>query len=123
MSLLSMIESNPLTAYPVLIFLVLILLYLARKQMHNMINSSTRIVSHALRLASKSFLLAEAKLKQRNREVLLATGAVEIEKDLDPSINLRRRKLVPVAFFPMANGTGVPVIFETPCSEDSFQLR
>ncbi len=83
MSLLAMIESNPLTAYPILIFSLLILLYLARQQMHRMILSFTRVVSQALRLASKSFLLAEAKLKQRNREVLLAAGAIEIEKGLE----------------------------------------
>ncbi|MBE0502080.1 MAG: hypothetical protein IBX47_11650 [Desulfuromonadales bacterium] len=83
MSLMTLIESNPFTTYPILLFLLLILLYLARHQAHRMIRSFTRITSQALRLMSKSLLLAEKKLKQRNREVLLAAGAVDIEKGLE----------------------------------------
>ncbi len=83
MSLLSLIEGNPLTAYPTLIFILLILFYLARHQSHRMIRSFTRITTQALRLMSRSLLLAEKKLKQRNREVLLAAGAIEIEKGLE----------------------------------------
>jgi hypothetical protein len=41
MSPLSMIEGNPLTAYPTLIFILLILFYLARHQAHRMIRSFT----------------------------------------------------------------------------------
>ncbi len=83
MSLLSMIESNPLTSYPVLLFLLLVLLYLARHQAHHMVRSFSRIASQALRLAARSLLLAESKLQRRNREVLLAAGAGEIEKELE----------------------------------------
>ncbi len=83
MSLLSMFESNPLTAYPVLLILLVVLLYLARHQMHRMIHSFTLIAAQSLRLASKSLMMAESKLRRRNREVLLADGAVDIEKDLE----------------------------------------
>ena len=83
MSLYSMLESNPLTTYPVMIILVLVLLYLARHQAHRMIRSFTLIGAQALRLAARSMLLAENKLRQRNREVLLAAGAGEIEKELE----------------------------------------
>ena len=83
MSLFSMLDSNPLTAYPVLIVLLLVLLYLARHQAHRMIRSFTRVTAQALRLASRSLMLAEKKLRQRNREVLLAEGAADVEKDLE----------------------------------------
>lgn len=83
MSLLSMFESNPLTAYPVLLILLVVLLYLARHQMHRMIHSFTLIAAQSLRLASRSLMMAESKLRRRNREVLLADGAVDIEKDLE----------------------------------------
>ncbi|MGE4580478.1 MAG: hypothetical protein AB7F21_13190 [Desulfuromonadales bacterium] len=83
MSLLSLFEKNPLSMYPILILLLLALLYLARHQAHRMVRSFTRIASQALRLAARSLLLTESKLRQRNREVLLAAGAGEIEKELE----------------------------------------
>ncbi len=83
MSPLSIFETHPMITWPVLIFLLLVLLYLARHQMHRLIKSFTRITSQALRLASKSLMIAERRLKQRNREVLLASGAMEVEKEIE----------------------------------------
>jgi hypothetical protein len=83
MSLFSLLDSNPLAAYPTLILLLLILFYLARHQAHRMIRSFTRVTAHALKLTSKSLLLADNKLRQRNREVLLAAGEIEVEKGLE----------------------------------------
>jgi len=83
MSLSSLFESNPLVSWPIFIILLLALLYLARSQMHRMIKSFTRVASQALRMASRSLMIAELRLKQRNREVLLASGALEVEKELE----------------------------------------
>jgi hypothetical protein len=83
MSQLSMIESLPMSTYPVILILALVLLYLARHQMHRLVKSFTRVMSQALRLTSKSLILAEQRLKQRNREVLLASGALAVEKELE----------------------------------------
>ncbi len=83
MSLPAIIENNPMVAWPVILVTLLVLLYLARQQMHRMIKAFTRVTSQALRLASRSLLLAERQLKQRNREVLLASGAMDVEKELE----------------------------------------
>ena len=83
MSLNALLETNPLVTWPTFIILLLVLLYLARTQMHRLIKSFTRVASQALRMASKSLIMAEQRLKQRNREVLLASGALAVEKELE----------------------------------------
>ncbi len=83
MSSLPVFASHPMIAWPVFILVLIVLLYLARSQMHRLIKSFSRVTSQALRLASKSLILAERRLKQRNREVLLASGALEVEKELE----------------------------------------
>ena len=80
---LPLFASHPTIAWPVFVLVLIILLYLARHQMHRLIKSFSRVTSQALRLASKSLILAERRLKLRNREVLLASGAVEVEKELE----------------------------------------
>jgi len=83
MSLLDILDKHPLVSWPVIIILLLVLLYLARNQMHRLVKSFSRVVSQALRMTSKSLLLAEKRLKQRNREVLLASGALDVEKEIE----------------------------------------
>lgn len=83
MSQLSMLDSLPLATYPVIVILALVMLYLARHQMHKLVKSFTRVMSQSLRMSSKSLLLAEQRLKQRNREVLLASGAMAVEKEIE----------------------------------------
>jgi hypothetical protein len=65
----------------ILLWLVVItvLLYMARRPAHEAILSVSKILFHAFRLLSSSILLAEKKLKQRNREVLLASGKIASE--------------------------------------------
>lgn len=67
----------------VLILVVVVLLYLARKQAHQVIKSGSRVMSNAFRMAARSVLLAESKLRQRNKEVLLAEGLLEVERELE----------------------------------------
>ncbi|PLX98291.1 MAG: hypothetical protein C0623_13285 [Desulfuromonas sp.] len=83
MSSLPFFSNYPMIAWPVFVVVLVILLYLARNQTHKMIKSFTRVASQALRMASKSLIMAEQKLKQRNREVLLASGALAVEKELE----------------------------------------
>ena len=68
-------------SFSILIWLIIVILtlYMARKPAHKSILSGTNIIFHALRLISSSILLAEKKLKERNKEVLLASGRVASE--------------------------------------------
>lgn len=65
----------------ILLWLVVItvLLYMARRPAHEAILSVSKILFHAFRLLSSSILLAEKRLKERNREVLLASGKIASE--------------------------------------------
>jgi len=65
------------------IIISVILLYMARKPAHEVLLSSSKILFHALRLLSSSILLAEKKLKERNKEVLLASGKEATERIID----------------------------------------
>jgi hypothetical protein len=57
-----------------------ILLYLARGPAHKAIYSLTYVLYSGLRLMARSVLLAEKRLVQRNKEVLLAAGADAVER-------------------------------------------
>lgn len=59
--------------------IAVIILYMARKPAHKSILSATNIIFQALRFMSSSIFLAEKKLKERNKEVLLASGRVASE--------------------------------------------
>jgi hypothetical protein len=83
MSEISMFQDYPVLATVSLILLGVILLYMARQQAHRGIGGVCRVAANALRLAARSVMLAEAKLRQRNREVLLAAGMQEVEKELE----------------------------------------
>jgi len=61
----------------------IILLYMARKPAHEAILSVSKIIFHAFRLFSSSILMAEKKLKERNKEVLLASGRAASERILE----------------------------------------
>ncbi len=73
---------------PVLSALVLgaaaiVLLYLARTYAHQAIRAMSRVIENAMRLASRSLLLAEEKVRRRNRDVLLAYGADAVERQTE----------------------------------------
>jgi len=65
------------------VIILIVLLYIARKPAHEAIISVSKILFQAFRLISSSILLAEAKLKERNKEVLLAAGKVETERIIE----------------------------------------
>ncbi len=59
------------------------LLYVARKQAHQAIRGLSRVLSNAMRMAARSLRVAEQKVRQRNKEVLLAAGMEEVEKEVE----------------------------------------
>lgn len=67
----------------VLVFLALVIaLYMGRSSAHGLIETLFRSLSSGLRLSAKSLSLAEKKLKARNREVLMALGKEQAEREL-----------------------------------------
>lgn len=65
-------------------FVVLIVvLYLARTGAHGVLKSFFGLLSSSLRLGARSLSLAERKLNERNREVLIAMGKEQAERELD----------------------------------------
>ena len=68
----------------VTILATVILLYLARKQAHQVIKSASRVMSNAFRMAARSVMLAEVNLRRRNKEVLLAEVLKEAANNLYP---------------------------------------
>ncbi len=77
------LPGQPAVSVLVAVMVLLVLLYLIRNQAHKSIRAVCRVVNNAMRLAAHSILIAEKKLGQRNREVLLAAGMEEVEKELE----------------------------------------
>ncbi|MBE9537206.1 MAG: hypothetical protein IMF07_08505 [Proteobacteria bacterium] len=59
------------------------ILYAARRQAHELILSVGRLVHKSMRLAARSFILAEKRLSARNKEVLLAAGEESAERIIE----------------------------------------
>jgi hypothetical protein len=74
------ITHNAFLSVVVWIALILLALFLARKPFHRAIGALSRIFYNAMRLAARSVMLAEKRLIQRNREVLLGTGLERAER-------------------------------------------
>lgn len=78
-----MSEATWFSNYAVVWLLVsIVLLYLARKQAHFAIKNFCRVWSNAFRLSARSLRVTESRLRERNREVLLAAGREQVEKEL-----------------------------------------
>ena len=67
-------QDHPVLSLLLWATLAIVLLYMARKQAHQAIRSFSRVLSTGFRLAARSVLGAEQRLRHRNREVLLAAG-------------------------------------------------
>jgi hypothetical protein len=74
------ITHNAFLSVVVWIALILLALFLARKPFHRAIGALSRIFYNAMRLAARSVMLAEKRLIQRNREVLLGIGLERTER-------------------------------------------
>ena len=74
------IPSSQALSILVLLVIGMVFLYMARRPAHEAILSVSKVFFHAFRLISSSILIAEKKLKQRNKEVLLASGKIASER-------------------------------------------
>ena len=77
------ISSSPGLSLLSWVFILMTLLYMARKPAHEAILSMTKILFHGFRLFSSSILMAEKKLKHRNKEVLLSAGKEATERIIE----------------------------------------
>ncbi|MBE9504870.1 MAG: hypothetical protein IME96_11920 [Proteobacteria bacterium] len=73
-------SSQAATSILIWIVIAVILLYAARKPAHELIFSLCRLIHNALRVAGRSIMIAEKKLADRNREVLLAAGEESVQR-------------------------------------------
>ena len=68
---------------PVWLIILITLMYFARQPAHSAIRSASKVIRNAMRLSSKSVLSAEERLKQRNKEVLIAAGREATERYIE----------------------------------------
>ena len=77
------ITGSPFLSILIWLLIFFALFYFARKPFHRTIRSLSRVINNAMRLASASVFLAEKKLVQRNREVLMAAGLENAERQVE----------------------------------------
>ena len=68
---------------PVWLIILITLMYFARHPAHSAIRAASKVIRNAMRLSSKSVLSAEERLKQRNKEVLIAAGREASERYIE----------------------------------------
>ncbi len=68
---------------PVWLIILITLMYFARHPAHSAIRAASKVIRNSLRLSSKSVLSAEERLKQRNKEVLIAAGREATERYIE----------------------------------------
>jgi hypothetical protein len=74
------IASNPFLSIFIWIVLIIAAMYLARKPFHRCMTSFSLIIRNSLRLFAASVKLAEKRLNDRNRDVLLSAGRQHAER-------------------------------------------
>jgi len=71
---------SPVLSVIIGLVVAVFLLYLARGPAHKAIYSLSRVLHNGFRLMARSVLIAEEKMVERNKEVLLSTGAKAVER-------------------------------------------
>ena len=74
---------RPLLSLLVLLVLAMPFLYLAREPMHTLLRRASRAIVRPLRLGARWLTDAAARMRTRNREVLLAHGSRELRLSID----------------------------------------
>ena len=74
---------SPVLSMLIWISVLVVLLYLARTPAHKAIYSLSRAIHSGFRLAARSVLMAEQRLVQRNKEVLLTAGLESVERVIE----------------------------------------
>lgn len=85
MSIDTLLAITPWPALSIILWVILLIagLYLARRTAHQAIRAATGAVSRGLRLASHGVSLGQGRLRERNREVLLAAGREAKERVIE----------------------------------------
>lgn len=78
-----MITSSPVLSVGIWFVVLTIALYIARVPAHRVIISLSRVLHNAMRLTAHSVMLAEHKIRERNKEVLLAQGREASERIIE----------------------------------------
>ncbi len=81
--ILYFIPSSPGLSLLLWVVIIIAVLYLARTPAHRTIQAFGSMVEEGLRLAARSVLLGEERLRTRNREVMLAMGAQSAEHEIE----------------------------------------
>jgi len=82
--LYSLFPDTPAWLVTLIVFvLAIFILYMGRKSAHGAIRSAFRFIYTSLRLGARSLALAEEKLHARNREVLIALGKEQAEREIN----------------------------------------
>ena len=81
--LLTVWSDSPATSLVVWVVIAIIVFYLGRKQAHQVFYSTGRAIYSSMRLWSFTLSKLESRLANRNREILLASGAQAAEKAIE----------------------------------------
>ena len=76
----NLVEGQPGVSILVSLGLLMLIMYVARQQAHQIIMTLARSIRNALRLMAQSVMYAERQLRARNREVLMAQGQEHAER-------------------------------------------
>ncbi len=76
----NLVEGQPGVSLLISISLLMLIMYVARQQAHQIIMTLARSIRNALRMMSQSIMYAERQLRARNREVLMAQGQEHAER-------------------------------------------
>ncbi len=83
MSNLLIMKDYPVLSVLLWMILAMVMMYLARSQVHQAIRAVSRVLANAMRLAAYAVHMGEQRLNRRNKEVLLAEGAEEVEREIE----------------------------------------
>lgn len=75
--------SNPGVSAIIWLVIIILTMWLARTPAHRAIRSFSLIIRNAMRMTAHSVTALEKHLRERNREVLLATGMLETERYIE----------------------------------------
>ena len=85
--ILNIWPNSPVLSVIIALSVAVFLLYPARNPAHKVIYSLSRVIHNGFRLMARSVLIAEKKVVERNKEVLLTAGAKAVERLIEPEFH------------------------------------
>jgi len=76
-------SDSPATSLVIWLMIAIVIFYLGRKQAHQVFQSTGRAINSTMRLWSFTLSKLESRLTERNREILIASGARASEKAIE----------------------------------------